>query len=360
LLRSTTMSVVFVALGLLADQVLAAPPAPLAVPPTTGTFAGLAEAVKPAVINVSTDAPGGRSRVEEFSGGRSLGSGVIIDPSGLALTNAHVVDSGRRIEVTMPDGTTYAARLVGTDKRTDLAVLRLQAGGKTFPHLPLGDSDAVRVGDWVIAVGSPFGLNATVTSGIVSAKARQIGAGPYDDFLQTDAAINPGNSGGPLVNMRGEVIGINTAIVRGGSGIGFYPRQPGPPHRVGAGRPGQRLPRLARRAAAAADARPGRVLRREGPQGCAGQRGHARQPGGPRRPPGRRRRARDERRHDREPGRPGSRGRPREARSGDDAARVAPGRGAHAQGHAGGGPRRARADRRLIATIRLTGPPGLP
>jgi serine protease Do len=207
-----------------------APPKPLAASPTTGTFSGLAEAVKPAVINVSTDAQGGaRSRVEEFFGGegpqrmprRSLGSGVIIDPSGLALTNAHVVDSGRRIEVTMLDGTKYPAKIVGTDKKTDLAVLKLQANGKTFPYLPLGDSDAVQVGDWVIAVGSPFGLNATVTSGIVSAKARQIGAGPYDDYLQTDAAINPGNSGGPLVNMRGEVIGINTAVVRGGSGIGF-------------------------------------------------------------------------------------------------------------------------------------------
>jgi serine protease Do len=204
--------------------------APLASSPTTGTFAGLAEAVKPAVINVSSESrAGARSRVEELFGGegpqrlprRSLGSGVVIDPGGVALTNAHVVEGGGQIEVTMLDGTKYPAKVIGTDRKTDLAVLRLQAPGKTFAYLPLGDSDAVRVGDWVIAVGSPFGLNATVTSGIVSAKARQIGAGPYDDFLQTDAAINPGNSGGPLVNMRGEVIGINTAIVRGGSGIGF-------------------------------------------------------------------------------------------------------------------------------------------
>ena len=121
----------------------------------------------------------------------------------------------------LPHGTKHRARIVGVDKKTDLAVLRLDGGGKRFPFLPLGDSNDVQVGDWVLAVGSPFGLQATVTSGIVSAKARQIGAGPYDDFLQTDAAINPGNSGGPLVNMRGEVIGINTAIVRGGSGIGF-------------------------------------------------------------------------------------------------------------------------------------------
>ena len=235
-LRPTTALALTLAIGLgagamsasLADS--AVPRAPLASSPTTGTFAGLAEAVKPAVIHVSTEgARGARPRMEEFFGGegpqraprRGVGSGVVIDPSGLALTNAHVVEGGSQIEVTMLDGTTYSAKVVGADRKTDLAVIRLQATGKTFPYLPLGDSDAVKVGDWVIAVGSPFGLNATVTSGIVSAKARQIGAGPYDDFLQTDAAINPGNSGGPLVNMRGEVIGINTAIVRGGSGIGF-------------------------------------------------------------------------------------------------------------------------------------------
>ena len=204
----------------------------------TGSFAKLAEAVKPAVVNVNTERRGaGRSPLEEFYGEeffkrffgdvpermprRGLGSGVIIEPSGLALTNAHVVEGASQVEVTMLDGTKHRAKVVGLDKRTDLAVLRLEAGGKTFPFLPLGDSNEVQVGDWVLAVGSPFGFQATVTSGIVSAKARQIGAGPYDDFLQTDAAINPGNSGGPLVNMRGEVIGINTAIVRGGSGIGF-------------------------------------------------------------------------------------------------------------------------------------------
>jgi serine protease Do len=125
------------------------------------------------------------------------------------------------VEVTMLDGTTYVARVVGTDAKTDLAVIQLQADGRTLPFLPLGDSDAVRLGDWVIAVGSPFGLQATVTSGVVSATAGAAGAGPYDHFLQTDAAINPGSSGGPLVNMRGEVIGINTAIVRGSFGIGF-------------------------------------------------------------------------------------------------------------------------------------------
>jgi serine protease Do len=206
-------------------------------PLTSATFAKLAEAVKPAVINVSTQSRvGGRTSAEEFFGDeyfkrffgdtperlprRGLGSGVIIDPTGVALTNAHVVDRATDIEVVMLDGSKHRAKVAGIDKKTDLAVLRLE-GSKAFPFLRLGDSEEVKVGDWVLAIGSPFGLQATVTSGIVSAKARQIGAGPYDDFLQTDAAINPGNSGGPLVNMRGEVIGINTAIVRNGNGIGF-------------------------------------------------------------------------------------------------------------------------------------------
>ena len=177
-------------------------PTPAQIP----AFARLAEVVKPAVINVTTGRRV-RSRPDEM---RSLGSGVIIDRAGVALTNAHVVEGAREAEVVLSDGTKHRAKIVGVDAKTDLAVLRI-SGDKPFPALPLGDSDAVRVGDWVLAVGSPFGLSATVTQGIVSAKARQIGAGPYDDFLQTDAAINPGNSGGPLVNMKGEVIGINTA-----------------------------------------------------------------------------------------------------------------------------------------------------
>ena len=218
-------------------------PATTAPPPAatsaTGSFAKLAEAVKPAVINVSTrsKASSGRTPLEEFYGEdffrrffgdapermprRGLGSGVIIDPSGIALTNAHVVEGASAIDILTVDGAKHTAKVVGTDKKTDLAVLQLDGGTKTFPFMPLGNSDETQVGDWVIAVGAPFGLQATVTSGIISAKARQIGAGPYDDFIQTDAAINPGNSGGPLVNMRGEVVGINTAIVRGGSGIGF-------------------------------------------------------------------------------------------------------------------------------------------
>ncbi len=197
-------------------------------PLTSATFARLAERVTPAVINVTIKGVAPRNPLEEFFGGpdrqprprRGLSSGVIIDPSGVALTNAHVVQSAEQVEVTLHDGTRRTARVAGRDPKTDLAVLRIETD-QDLPHLRLGDSDEVRVGDWVIAVGAPFGLRATVTSGIVSAKARQIGAGPYDDFLQTDAAINPGNSGGPLVNMRGEVIGINTAIIRGGNGIGF-------------------------------------------------------------------------------------------------------------------------------------------
>jgi len=223
-----------------------APILPVQMPLTTGTFSKVAEAIKPAVINVTTvgkssgGGPGsgsGRTPFEEFFGEeffrrffgdlpermpqRSLGSGVIVDATGIALTNAHVVENATNIEIVTLDGSKHKAKLVGLDKKTDLAVLKLDDGKGTFPHARLGDSDKMSVGDWVIAVGSPFGLQATVTAGIISAKARQIGQGPFDDFLQTDAAINPGNSGGPLVNMQGEVIGINTAIVAGGSGIGF-------------------------------------------------------------------------------------------------------------------------------------------
>jgi serine protease Do len=219
-----------------------APILPVQMPLTTGTFAKVAEAIRPAVVNINTVARGGgagpgRTPFEEFFGEeffrrffgdapermpqRSLGSGVIVDPSGIALTNAHVVENATNIEVITVDGNKHKAKLIGLDKKTDLAVLKLDDGKAAFPHARMGDSDKIQVGDWVIAVGSPFGLQSTVTAGIISAKARQIGQGPFDDFLQTDAAINPGNSGGPLVNMQGEVVGINTAIVSGGSGIGF-------------------------------------------------------------------------------------------------------------------------------------------
>jgi serine protease Do len=225
-------------------QFVEAPILPVQMPLTTGTFAKVAEAIKPAVININTlsksgpgGGPGGRTPFEEFFGEeffrrffgdsperipqRSLGSGVIVDPSGIALTNAHVVEKATDIEVVTVEGAKHRAKVIGLDKKTDLAVLRLDDGKGSFKYARLGDSERMQVGDWVIAVGSPFGLQSTVTAGIISAKARQIGQGPFDDFLQTDAAINPGNSGGPLVNMQGEVIGINTAIVAGGSGIGF-------------------------------------------------------------------------------------------------------------------------------------------
>src|SRR5213592_4290121 len=220
-----------------------APVLPVQMPLNTGSFAGVAEIIKPAVININTVSKGGlpggggRTPFEEFFGEdffrrffgdtperipqRSLGSGVIVDATGIALTNAHVVEKATEIEVITLDGGKHKAKVVGLDKKTDLAVLKLDDGKGQFKFARLGDSDRMQVGDWVIAVGSPFGLQATVTAGIVSAKARNIGQGPFDDFIQTDAAINPGNSGGPLVNMQGEVIGINTAIVAGGSGIGF-------------------------------------------------------------------------------------------------------------------------------------------
>jgi serine protease Do len=221
---------------------MGAPVVPAALPVASGSFAQVAEAVGPAVVNINTvmRSGGGRTPVEEFFGEeffrrffgegqerpqqqRSLGSGVIIDASGIALTNAHVVERATDIEVVTAEGKKHRAKLVGLDKRTDLAVLRLQGGGP-YPAAVLGDSDKVRVGDWVLAIGSPFGLQQTVTAGIISAKGRSIGQGPFDDFLQTDAAINPGNSGGPLVNMSGEIVGINSAILSrsgGNVGIGF-------------------------------------------------------------------------------------------------------------------------------------------
>ncbi len=153
----------------------------------------------------------------------SLGSGFIIDPSGLVVTNNHVIDDADDITVTLQDDTNFKAEVVGRDTKTDLALLRIKSS-KPLPSVKFGDSDQTRVGDWVLAIGNPFGLGGSVTAGILSARAREINAGPYDDFLQTDASINRGNSGGPMFNMNGEVIGINTAIYSpsGGSiGIGF-------------------------------------------------------------------------------------------------------------------------------------------
>lgn len=227
----------------------AAAPPPLA--PTT--FADVAERQIPTVVNVSTtqeirapeempeipgmpDLPPGSPFEEffrEFWGQQrgapaprpvsSLGSGFIVDAGGLIVTNAHVIEGADAIRVILHDETTLDAEVVGTDAMTDIAVLRV-AAPHGMPAARWGDSDRVRVGDWVMAIGNPFGLGGTVTTGILSARARDINQGPYDDYLQTDASINRGNSGGPLFNLQGEVIGINTAIFSptGGSvGIGF-------------------------------------------------------------------------------------------------------------------------------------------
>lgn len=151
---------------------------------------------------------------------QSLGSGFIVDARGYVVTNAHVVSDADRVRIRLADERELDATVKGRDERLDLAVLEV-AGAKDLPTVTLGSSDAVRVGEYVIAIGNPFGLGHTVTMGIVSAKSRAIGAGPYDDFIQTDASINPGNSGGPLFNTRGEVIAVNTAINPNGRGIGF-------------------------------------------------------------------------------------------------------------------------------------------
>jgi serine protease Do len=213
-------------------------------------FVSLAKKMRPIVVNISTtqisDVRGqqefGSPFGEEdpfndfwkrFFGGplprgrqrqQSLGSGFIIDADGSILTNNHVVENAQKIVVKLlGDEQEYEAKVVGRDSKTDIAVIKINT--KTnLPTANFGDSDKLEVGEWVVAIGNPFGLDSTVTSGIVSAKGRHIGQGPYDNFIQTDASINPGNSGGPLINLRGEVIGINTAIFSrtgGNMGIGF-------------------------------------------------------------------------------------------------------------------------------------------
>jgi serine protease Do len=165
-------------------------------------------------------APGGPGAAPR----RGLGSGFIIDAKGLVLTNNHVVENAEKITVKLSDEREFNAKVVGRDPKTDIAVIQITEGKGSFPVAPMGDSSSLQVGEWVVAMGSPFGLDNTLTAGVVSAKGRQIGAGPYDNFIQTDASINPGNSGGPLVNLRGEVVGINTAIFSrsgGNLGIGF-------------------------------------------------------------------------------------------------------------------------------------------
>ncbi|PYM56111.1 MAG: peptidase [Candidatus Rokuibacteriota bacterium] len=199
--------------------------------------------LKPAVVNVSTkrvqgpapemgtpfgeDSPFDRYFRDHFGTRpqrqvRSMGSGFIINANGYIVTNNHVVDGATQLQVKLSDGREFQGKVVGRDPKTDLALLKIEATG--LPVIPLGDSSALQVGEPVMAIGNPFGLEQTVTTGIVSATGRSIGAGPYDDFIQTDASVNPGNSGGPLINARGQVIGINTAIFSqsGGSvGIGF-------------------------------------------------------------------------------------------------------------------------------------------
>jgi len=178
------------------------------------------------------DAPGGNDPFEEFFNrffreapqaprkANSLGSGFIISADGYILTNDHVVEGADEIRVKLADGREFNGKVRGLDAKLDLALVKIDAG-ENLPVAKLGDSDSIKVGEWVMAIGNPFGLEQTVTVGIVSAKGRVIGAGPYDAFIQTDASLNPGNSGGPLFNVQGEVIGINTAIVAGGQGIGF-------------------------------------------------------------------------------------------------------------------------------------------
>lgn len=184
------------------------------------------EQQKDTVVAITSEMPGKRM-VNPFMGRRmrsqpqmGQGSGFIVDEAGYILTNNHVIDGADAITVILKDGHSYPAEVVGLDEKTDIALLKIEADTK-LPAVNLGESDDLKVGQWVVAIGNPFGLDYSVTAGIVSAKGRNIGQGPYDNFIQTDASINPGNSGGPLFNMRGEVIGVNTAIRRDGQGIGF-------------------------------------------------------------------------------------------------------------------------------------------
>jgi len=213
-------------------------------------FVSLAKKMRPIVVNISTTQMSDVRGQQEFGspfgeedpfndfwkrffGGplprgrqrqQSLGSGFIIDADGSILTNNHVVENAQKIVVKLlGDDQEYEAKVIGRDPKTDIAIIKINTKAN-LPTANFGDSDKLEVGEWVVAIGNPFGLDSTVTSGIVSAKGRHIGQGPYDNFIQTDASINPGNSGGPLINLRGEVIGINTAIFSrtgGNMGIGF-------------------------------------------------------------------------------------------------------------------------------------------
>ena len=223
-------------------------------PLTSNIFVEIAKKQNPAVVNVSIKSkaqqptarnfrappqapPNGdpfKDFYDKFFGEQNrkprggMGSGFIIDKEGFILTNYHVVEGAEEIVVLLEDEKEYPAKLIGSDSKTDIALIQIQkepGDDTTFPFLKMGESQGLEVGEWVVAIGNPFGLSHTVTVGVVSALGRSIGAGPYDEFIQTDASINPGNSGGPLINLNGEVIGINTAIISGNTGgnvgIGF-------------------------------------------------------------------------------------------------------------------------------------------
>jgi serine protease Do len=216
-------------LGLLAGGggVVNAVPSPAAPAPTSAgrpDFADIVQRVNPAVVNI-TVLEGGESRsrsgrgTERDDARRGEGSGFIVDAQGFILTNHHVVESPNRIRVSLADKREFTATLVGSDPATDLALLKIPAAG--LPTVPLGDSDRLRVGEWVCAIGNPYRFDHSVTVGVVSSKGRKIYDPSFDAYIQTDAAINPGNSGGPLVNVAGEVVGINSAVSLQGQGIGF-------------------------------------------------------------------------------------------------------------------------------------------
>jgi len=213
------------------------PGADVAIPGRPESFAALVRGIKGAVVNINTtkkirlpkdhpdlDTPSPERRdphdfFDRFFGGRerdlnqrNMGSGVILHPDGYIITNEHVVADTEAIQVRLSTGKQYRAEVIGKDPKTDLALIKIRPGAP-LPVVPMGDSDRLEVGDWVLAIGNPFGFDHSVTAGIVSGKGRVLGAGPYDDYIQTDAAINPGNSGGPLFNLRGEVVGITTAII---------------------------------------------------------------------------------------------------------------------------------------------------
>jgi serine protease Do len=233
-IRTSRALIVLVALSLLAGAgPLAAADAPTKVGPAPAAapelarfndlLAGLAESLKPAIVHVRVRRPGPAREGDVDPEGeprRSSGSGFIIEPDGVIVTNAHVVEGANSVQVRLFDGRRFLAKVLGKDSRVDLAVLKID-GASGLPVLPLGDSNRIRVGEFVLALGHPFGLEHSVSFGIVSRKGAPLTvAAPGFDFIQTDAAINPGNSGGPLINMAGEVVGVNSMAARNGS-IGF-------------------------------------------------------------------------------------------------------------------------------------------